>query len=144
MATRVSQHGYKYDPTWVVKAVLVHAWVVLITTGVLYQRRVSIQSLLHGCVLATTSAHQQRTHSWLLYEMVMLYYCLCWYSVSRAWNNLVHVKWWAWLTLDNAWPQIHGLNHSTASDVLDFKSQLLLVTLINHSCSHAWLDYRFL
>jgi len=29
-----------------------------------------------------------------------------------------------WLTLDNAWSQMRGLNHSTASDALGFKTTL--------------------
>jgi len=35
-ATRGCQCGYKYDHAWVAEAVVVHAWVVLITMGVLY------------------------------------------------------------------------------------------------------------
>jgi len=58
-------------------------------------------------------------HIWDSYA-VLLFVLQCLYSDSRASNNLVQVKWWAWLTLDNAWPQIRGLNHSTASDALGF------------------------
>jgi len=55
---------------------------------------------------------------------VLLFVLQCLYSDSRAWTNLVQAKWWAWLTLDNAWPQKSGLNHSTASDALGFKTSL--------------------
>jgi len=55
MATRGSQRGCKYYHACVAKAVLFHAWVVLITMGVLYQRHVSIQSLLHRRVFWTST-----------------------------------------------------------------------------------------
>jgi len=101
MATHGSQRGYKYDHVWVAEAVLVHAWVVLITTGVLYQRCVSIQSLLHGSVLATTSKSTWNTLV-IVSSAVLLFVLQCLYSDSRAWTNLVQAKWRAWLTLDNA------------------------------------------
>jgi len=61
MATRGSQRGCKYYHACIAKAVLFHAWVVLITTIVLYQCRMSIQSLLHRRVLATTSTSTKNT-----------------------------------------------------------------------------------
>jgi len=84
-ATCGSQRGYKYDHAWVAKAVLVHPWVVLITTGVLYQRCVSILSLLHGHVLATTSTSAKNTLVIAIWDSyaVLLFVLQCLYSDYR-------------------------------------------------------------
>jgi len=79
--------------------------------------------LLHRCVLATTSTSTKNTLVIVIWDSyaVLLFELQCLYSDSWAWTNLVQAKWRVWLTLDNAWPQIRCLNHSTA---LGFKTTL--------------------
>jgi len=138
-ATRGSQRGYKYDLACVAKAFLFHAWVVLITTGVLYQLHVSIVIITWASFSYNLDINKEHTYDCCMrYSYTVLLFVLqCLYSNSRAWTNLVQAKWPAWLTLDNAWPQMH---HSTASDALGFITSLadtsIPCSLINFS--HNW------
>jgi len=138
-ATCGSQHGYKYDHAWVGKAVLVHACVVLITRGVLYQWRMSIQSLLHGRVLRITTTSTSTKHTCDIYIVTIMCCNAC--TLTHTWLEPT-LKWRVWLTLDYARSQMRGFNHSTASEGLGFKTYSLWHTygLINHSCSHGWLE----
>jgi len=76
--THGSQRGYKYDNMWVAK---VHAWVVLITTGVLYvlTTREYTVIITQACAVATTSTSTKHTGDCYIVTImiVMLYYCMC-------------------------------------------------------------------
>jgi len=97
-ATCGSQRCYKYNHAWVAKVVLVHVWVVLITTGVLYQWcGVSTQSLLHARVLATTSTSTKNT------LVIVIWDTLCCTTVCVA----MSVQW------------LMGLNQPCTGEVVD-------------------------